>query len=274
MFRNIFNNIKIFIILLLIIIIPLHSYSLSKKNKKQIQIEEQNKLQFNNAYNELINKYDNIINLTDSNNALLFARAYNNPEENPNIKNSTAPSENEFEYQKDKDIFIKVRSYKYAIIHFELESYDLKPYDFNNKCFTVSFNNYEISSPEGNVIYTKKRPPYIEMTIKNNTKMLLNIEPELAEQLKKGMTNTNEGFARQYEKEQCKDRVQVYVVYKIIGKNINENDMQHIEVEIVDYLFYWFIDAGINFEPKPFSDIEPCKDPIKCSTEIKSFIKK
>ncbi len=241
--------------------------------KKQRQEEYQKKaLEINAVLSELKNKYSDPIDLTEEQNCNLFARAYNNPEENPQIRNSTDSSANEFEYQKDKDIYQSIRSQKYAIMSFNIYGNQLNKYDFDKKNFALQFKRYTIMAPGGGVIYTKKRPPHINLIVQNDPEIKIYIEPELAEKFKNGITNTANSMSAMYGLEtQYKDLARLYVVFRINGKHIN-GDIQHISVDIADYQCYWYIDAGKSISGH-ITASRSCIDPIECASEIKIFKK-
>jgi len=228
--------------------------------------------EMNAVFDELKDKYSNPFDLSDEKNCELFCRAYNNPEENPKIQNSTNSSLNEFEYQKDKEQYKSIRSNKYAVISYNIFGNHLQKYDFEKKNFTISFKSSTIMSPEGGVIYTQKRPPVIKLIVKGDPDIRINIEPELAEKFKGGITNTASGMEAMYGlKSQYQDRATLYIVFKINGKQIDD-DIQHISVDIADYLCLWYINAGSSLSGY-YGHARPCKDPIECASEIKIFRK-
>lgn len=153
----------------------------------------------------------------------MFARAFNNPEENPNILNATSSSINEFQYQKDKEIFKSIRATEYAIVSFDISTDDLGTYDFEKKQFHILFDQYRIMGPEEMTIYRGARPPVIKLKVKNNLPIIINVDPELGEKLK---SENSDGV--------------LYVVLKIKGKDL-DNKFQHISVDISDYICLWEI---------------------------------
>jgi len=251
----------------------------SKEMIRQKEIEKQQqealhkkKSEINAILDELKNKYSNPIDLSDEKGCELFARAYNNPEENPKIENSTEGSENEFEYQKDKEKYKSIRSSKYAIMSFNIFGNELQKYDFQKKHFIIQFKSYTIMSPEGGVIYTKKRPPFIKLLVKGSPDIKINIEPELAENFKNGITDSASGMEAMYGlKHEYKDRAILYVIFKVNGKQI-DSDIQHISVDIADYICFWYIDAGSSLSGY-YGHSRPCNDPVQCSSDIKIFRK-
>lgn len=243
------------------------------REKQRQEALQKRRAEIDAVINDLKTQYQDPFDLSDEKNCELFARAYNNPEENPKIRNSTDTSENEFQYQKDKIQYSQLRNKKYAIMSFNIFGNELQKYDFQKKSFSLQFKSYTIMAPEGNVIYTKKRPPVVKLLVKGVPDIDIKIEPDLAENFKSGITNTATGFGAMYGLEsQYKDRAILYVIFKINGK-ILDDDIQHISVDIADYVCFWYIDAGSSISQGGRYGNSQCSDIIECSSDIKIFRK-
>lgn len=224
---------------------------------------QKNQEVFDKALTEMTSKYKNILDLRDDNISDFLVKAYNNPEENPDISNSTETSQNEFQYLKDKDNYKTWRSKKYAMIGLYVYGNNLPKYNFEKKQFTITYDRINLMSPENNVIYPGKRPPVVDLILKNKKEVKLSIEPEEAEKFKSGITVTGGGgyYSAPAEK---KDTAIIYLIFQINGK-VTDGNRQHISADIVDYICVWFVDVG--------SKLSLCKDKIECASEIIVFKK-
>ncbi|HRZ28163.1 MAG TPA: hypothetical protein P5295_15260 [Spirochaetota bacterium] len=243
------------------------------REKQRQETFQKKRAEIDAVINDLKTKYLDPFDLSDEKNCELFARAYNNPEENPKIANSTDTSENEFQYQKDKIQYSQLRDKKYVIMSFYIFGNELQKYDFQKNIFSLQFKSYTIMAPEGNVIYTKKRPPVVKLLVKGIPDIDIKIAPDLAENFKNGITNTATGYGAMYGLEsQYKDCAILYVIFKINGK-ILDNDIQHISVDIADYVCFWYIDAGSSISQGGRYGNSRCSDVIECSSDIQIFRK-
>jgi hypothetical protein len=239
-----------------------------KKKMDEYKTAVQNKTRnnqniFDQALKEMTTRYEDILDLRDDKKSELLVRAYNNPEENPDISNSTIKSENEFQNIKDKEIYKTYRSKQYAMIGLYLYGNKIPKYDFEKKKFIIPYNRINIMAPESIALYSGKRPPVVDIILKTNKDVILKMEPEEAEKFKSGITVTGGGGYYAPPAEQ-KDTAIIYFVFKINGQ-IREGEKQHISTDIIDYICVWFVDGAT----KPLG----CNNKIECATEVKVFKK-
>jgi len=239
-----------------------------KKQMDEYKAAVQNKARnnqsiYDQSLKEMTSRYENILDLSEDENSELLVRAYNNPEENSDISNSTVKSENEFQNIKDKEIYKTYRSKQYAMIGLYLYGNKIPEYDFEKKHFIIPYNRINIMAPESNTLYSGKRPPVVDIVLNTNKDVILKMEPEEAEKFKSGITVTG-GGGYYAPPEKQKDSAVIYFVFKINGQ-VREGEKQHISVDIVDYICVWFVDGAT----KPFG----CNNKIECATEVKVFKK-
>ena len=249
------------------------SQSLTKEEKKAAEerkkaTEERKKAAakhkeiYNSVVQEMISKYPDIFDLEGPGKEL-FVMAYNNPEENPNIANSTEKSQNEFQYMKFKETYYKpYRSKKYAVIETRIDA-DKLQYDFNKNQFRITLDRTSL----------KSELVVADFVFKNGKNVIFSINPDDAAKLKSGITYYYDELGILGKE----DIVTIYIVVKINGK-ITEKvqqyigrwvTLQHISADIIDYSIFWFVDAGISeghYSP-------PCGDRFECATDIKVFRK-
>ena len=263
--------------ILLILLIPIFIFISCGENKelirqnqiaydkavKQQQLEEKIKmekiLKAKAFLDEMYLKYPGLTDYNKVDNYIRLKDAYNNPEENPKISNPSKRSKNEFEYQRMKESYKQTRSIKYLLLGFHIDSEEmLKEFNFKNESYTISYDHYARVLN----LYTRLLPQEgrektlnlhiydgnygIDLTVKKNKNIIISMPPEQAERFKENLKCKEAGGL---SPPPCKpkDFAKMYVVFKVKGKTI-EDDNQSIEAEIVDYIGFWFIDAGMTFE--------------------------